>query len=121
MFEMSLPEEEVERMKELRRQGLSYRSISKIVNRPLSTVYEICKDVRPEKIEEVDVLDVVEKMVDEKIAVLWEHIKSLIDNDLAFIEVLIDRKILKVDVEKFNLWKEKVLEDLKKVEKKLGV
>jgi len=77
VFSMSeLSQEEIERIKRLRQEGLSYRNIARIVNRPLSTVYEIAKTVKPEEPEE-DLIDIINKEIEKRLEPLVEVVEDL--------------------------------------------
>jgi predicted transcriptional regulator len=55
LFSSELPPEEIEKIKELREQGLSYHRIAKILNRSVSVVYKYAQGIAPTS--EKDVID----------------------------------------------------------------
>ena len=66
---------EEKRVRELRSQGLSYRSIAKIVNRPMTWVYNVCKDVHVESVDaEPDVIEII----DERFNLVLECMNNLL-------------------------------------------
>ncbi len=89
MFEekVELPQEEIEKIKSLREQGLSYNRIAKILNRSISTIYKYAKDVAPT--QEKDVLDYVSEQdrklelriieLEHKITLIKETLEKLIE------------------------------------------
>jgi hypothetical protein len=57
-------------------EGASYRSIAKILNRPLSTVYEALKDVQVE----TDIEDGVLEIMDKRFSELIDAIKPILED-----------------------------------------
>jgi len=59
-------------------EGASYRSIAKMLNRPLSTVYEALKDVQVE----ADIEDGVLEIMDKRLGELIDAIKPILEDIL---------------------------------------
>jgi IS30 family transposase len=113
-----LSQEEIETIKRLRLEGLSYRSISKELNRPLSTVYRYAKDIKPETFYEKDVLDIVNaklkriEKLERQVERQNETLKDLIE--LVFANILGICRVLELSYneEKAKLIKDQLLENL---------
>jgi hypothetical protein len=73
---MGLEGRELEKAKRLRMEGASYRSIARILNRPLSTVYESLKDVQVE----ADIEDGVIEIIDKRLGELIDTIKPILED-----------------------------------------
>jgi len=113
-----LSQEEIETIKRLRLEGLSYRSISKELNRPLSTVYRYAKDIKTETFYEKDVLDIVNaklkriEKLERQVERQNETLKDLIE--LVFANILGICRVLELSYneEKAKLIKDQLLENL---------
>ena len=113
--EYELTPEEIEEIRTLREQGLSYRNIARKTGRSLGIVAKYCKGIRPLVLEEKDILDFIEpklNKLEQQVDRLKENQKDLIE--LIFANILgISRALnLNVDEERAELIKEKLLSSL---------
>jgi transcriptional regulator with XRE-family HTH domain len=113
--EFELTPEEIQEIRTLREQGLSYRNIAKKTGRSLGIVAKYCKGIRPLVLEEKDLLDYLEpklNKLEQQVDRLKENQKDLIE--LVFANILgISRALnLNVDEERAELIKEKLLSSL---------
>jgi len=113
--QFELTPEEIEEIRTLREQGLSYRNIAKKTGRSLSVIHKYAKDIRPLVLEERDILDFIEP----KLTKLEKDQEKLKENqrdliELVFANILgISRALsLNVDEERAELIKEKLLSSL---------
>jgi len=74
---MGLEGRELEKAKRLRAEGASYRSIARILNRPLSVVYESLKDVEVEADIEDGVLEIVDGKFNSLVDALSDFIRDV--------------------------------------------
>jgi IS30 family transposase len=114
-YRPELSPEEIQEIKSLREQGLSYRSIAKRTGRSLSIIYKYARDVKPSFLEEKDILDFIEpklSRLERQVDRLMENQRDLIE--LVFANILgISRALsLNVDEERAELIKEKLLNQL---------
>jgi transcriptional regulator with XRE-family HTH domain len=113
--EFELTPEEIEEIKTLREQGLSYRNIAKKTGRSLGIVAKYCKGIRPLVLEEKDLLDYLEpklNRLEQQVDRLKENQRDLIW--LVFQNLLVIAKgcSLKVDEAKLDIIREKLLSSL---------
>jgi len=113
--EFELTPEEIEEIRTLREQGLSYRNIAKKTGRSLGIVAKYCKGIRPLVLEERDILDFIEP----KLTKLEKEVEKLKENQRDLVELIfanilgISRALnLNVDEERAELIKEKLLSQL---------
>jgi len=113
--EFELTPEEIEEIRTLREQGLSYRNIAKKTGRSLGIVAKYCKGIRPLVLEERDILDFVEPKLtrlEKEVEKLKENQRDLIELVFANILGISKALSLNVDEERAELIKEKLLSSL---------
>jgi len=113
--EFELTPEEIQEIRTLREQGLSYRNIAKKTGRSLGIIAKYCKGIRPLVLEEKDLLDYLEpklNKIERDLEKLKENQRDLVE--LIFANILgISRALnLNVDEERAELIKEKLLNQL---------
>jgi transposase len=113
--QFELTPEEIEEIRTLREQGLSYRNIAKKTNRSLSVIHKYAKDIRPLVLEERDILDFVEP----KLTRLEKDLEKLKENQRDLIWLVFQNLLtiakgvgLKVDEAKLDMVREKLLSAL---------
>jgi len=114
-YRPELTPEEIEEIKSLREQGLSYRNIAKRTGRSLSIIYKYCKGIRPLVLEEKDLLDFIEP----KLNKLEQQVDRLKENQRDLIWLVFQNLLtiakgvgLKVDEAKLDMVREKLLSSL---------
>jgi predicted transcriptional regulator len=113
--EFELTPEEIQEIRTLREQGLSYRNIAKKTGRSLGIIAKYCKGIRPLVLEEKDLLDYIEPKLDKinkDLEKLKENQKDLIELVFANFFSICRALDLGYDQERAELIKEKLLSSL---------